>query len=135
MQDIIINIITLFCGGGLGWLLNWRANRRKANGEATQTEADAMKSVQDVYQQTLADQQTYIDKLKVSRDHLISTNTDLRTENDDLRKRINEVDEKMRQLEDEVARNRQMMAATRMWMCGRMNCQQRITADINIDKN
>ena len=134
-SEIITVIISAMCGGGLGWLINWRANRRKANGEASQTEAEAMKSVQDVYQQALADQQTYIEKLKETRDHLVLDREDLRKENNELRKRLNEMDDKMKKLEDSVAQNARLLESTKMWMCGRIGCQQRIVANLGTEGN
>ena len=135
-ENIIINILTLLAGGGLGWLINWRANKRKANGEAIQTEAEAMKSAQDFYQQALKDQQDYITQLTDVRDHLIGDRDEMREEreeirkeNVELRKRLNDMDKKMRQLEEEVQRNRQMGNAMRVWLCGRVGCSKRIQAD------
>lgn len=127
--DILTNILTLLFGGGIGWLINWRANKRKANGEAAQTEAEAMKSVQDVYQQALADQQTYIDKLKETRDRLIDRSAEVLKENEELRKRMNAMDGKLSQLQEEVSRNRQLASAMRVWLCGRVGCTKRIQAD------
>lgn len=132
-SEIITVIISAMCGGGLGWIINWSANKRKANGEATQTEAEAMKSVQDVYQQTLADQQTYIEKLKEARDHLIVDREDLRQENNELRRRLNELEGSIKKLEDSVARNARMVEATKIWMCGRIGCQQRIVANLGTE--
>lgn len=130
MTEIIIALLSALTGGGLTRLFYWRANRRKVEGEATQTEADALKSIQDVYQQALEDQQNYIAQLRDTRDHLVIDREDLRKENKELRQRLNEMDAKMQQLENDVAKNARMVAATRLWMCGRMNCQQRIAADL-----
>lgn len=129
-ESIIIALLSALTGGGLTGIFYWRANRRKANGEATQTEADAMKSVQDVYQQTLADQQTYISQLRDTRDHLINDRDEMRRENNELRKRLNDMDEKVRQLERDVARNGRMVAALRPFLCGRLECPNRTAVDL-----
>ena len=42
IYSIINTFVTLFLGGG--WFLHWLASRRKANGEAKQTEAQADKA-------------------------------------------------------------------------------------------
>lgn len=125
MTEIIIALLGALTGGGLTGLLAWRANRRKAEGEATQTEADAMKSVQDVYQQALADQQTYISQLRDTRDHLVNDREEMRRENNELRKRLNEMDEKVRQLERDVARYGRMTASLRPFLCGQLDCTTR----------
>ena len=104
MTEIIIALIGALAGGGLTGVFAWRAVRRKAEGEATQTEADAMKSVQDVYQQALEDQQKYISQLRDTRDHLVTDREEMRRENNELRKRLNDMDNKVRQLEHDVAR-------------------------------
>lgn len=128
--EIIIALIGALTGGGLTGFFQWRANRRKANGEATQTEADAMKSLQDVYQQALEDQQSYIVKLRETRDHIVADREEMRRENNDLRKRINDTDEKVRQLERDVARNGRMVESLRPFLCGRIGCKDRIKVDL-----
>jgi len=130
MTEIVIALISALTGGGLTGLFYWRANRRKANGEATQTEADAMKSVQDVYQQALADQQAYISQLRDTRDHLVNDREEMRRENNELRKRLNDMDEKMRQLERDVARNARMVKQLTPFLCGRLGCPSRTNVDL-----
>ena len=133
MTEIFIAIIGALTGGGLTSVFFWRANRRKVEGEAKQTEADAMKSVQDVYQQALADQEKYIEKLRETRDNLILDREEMRKENNELRKRLNEMDEKVRQLERAVARNGRMMAALRPFLCGRTDCPKRISVELSVN--
>lgn len=136
MTEIIQVIIGVIAGGGVTSLFAWRANRRKANGEATQTEADAMKSVQDVYQQTISDLQEYNKQLRSDRDHLRQDRNEIRRENEELRKRQNELDEKVRQLENDVARNGRMLDLLKHLLCGRVNCPNRTTVDlVNGDGN
>lgn len=135
MTDIILALISALTGGGLTGLFYWRANRRKANGEAAQTEAEAMKSVQDVYQQALADQQAYIDKLRETRDQLVMDREEMRRENNELRKRLNDMDDKVRQLENNVERNNKMIAAMRPFLCGRLDCPNRSSVDFGLQEN
>lgn len=130
MTEIIIALIGALAGGGLTGLFAWRANRRKAEGEATQTEADAMRAVQDVYQQTIADLQRYNSDLRSDRDHLREDRNEMRRENEELRKRQNELDEKVRQLEHDVARNGRMVASLRPFLCGRLDCPNRTKVDL-----
>lgn len=131
ITEIVIALIGALTGGGVTGVFAWRAIRRKAEGEAMQTEADAMKSVQDVYQQALADQERYISKLRETRDNLISDREEMRKENNELRKRLNEMDEKVRQLEHDVARNGRMMSALRPFLCGRTDCPNRISVQLS----
>lgn len=130
MTEIIIALIGALAGGGLTGVFAWRAVRRKAEGEATQTEADAMKSVQDVYQQALEDQQKYISQLRDTRDHLVTDREEMRRENNELRKRLNDMDNKVRQLEHDVARNGRIVQTLRPFLCGRVGCKNRINVDL-----
>ena len=130
MTEIIIALIGALAGGGLTGVFAWRAVRRKAEGEATQTEADAMKSVQDVYQQALEDQQKYISQLRDTRDHLVTDREEMRRENNELRKRLNDMDNKVRQLEHDVARNGRIVQTLRPFLCGRVGCKNRISVDL-----
>ena len=122
MTEIIIALIGALTGGGLTGVFAWRASRKKA-------EADAMKSVQEVYQQTLEDQQKYISQLRDTRDHLVTDREEMRRENNELRKRLNEMDDKVRQLEHDVARNGRVVANLRPFLCGRV-CKNRINVDL-----
>lgn len=131
MTEILYALIGAITGsGGVAGIVAWRANRRKAEGEATQTEADAMKSVQDVYQQTISDLQEYNKQLRSDRDHLRQDRNEMRRENDELRKRQNELDEKVRQLENDVARNGRIVALLRPFLCGSLNCHERTKVDL-----
>jgi len=124
MTEIIITaLLSAITSGGLASIFTLRAARRKAD-------ADAMQSVQDVYQQALADQQNYIDKLKETRDHLVADREEMRRENNELRERLNNMDEKVRQLEYDVARNGRMMTALRPFLCGRLDCPNRTMVDL-----
>lgn len=130
MNEIITALLGAVTGGGLTGLFYWRSNHRKANGEAAQTEADAMKSVQDVYQQALADQQQYISQLRDTRDHLVNDREEMRKENNELRRRINDMDERVRELQQQVARNGRIVASLRPFLCGRVNCPNRTMMEI-----
>ena len=135
MTEIFIALIGALTGGGLTSVFYWRANRRKAEGEAKQTEADAMKSVQDVYQQALADQQKYITQLRETRDNLVADREEMRRENNELRKRLNDMDDKVRKLEKEIDRNAKMIISLRPFLCGRLDCHDRISVELSNDEN
>lgn len=135
MTEILTALIGVLTGGGVTGIFAWRAMRRKAEGEATQTEAEAMKSVQDVYQQALADQQNYIDKLKETRNQLIDDREEMRRENNELRNRLNDMEGKVMELDQKVARNGRMMVALRPFLCGRIDCPSRTVVEIGSNED
>ena len=131
--DNILSIVGLIAGGGgIGCFFTWRYARRKEAAEAKQAEASAVtaetsavKEVQDVYQQLIADvksdrneQKEYIQELKDDRRHL-------REERDQLVDRLDKTDETVRQLQREVARNGRMVEGMRPFMCADLNCKLR----------
>ena len=147
IESIISIAGLLFGGGGIGVLVTWRYQKKKAKAEAKQAEAEAerakfeamqanaqlTKEIQDSYQQLTADlkanletqqqyndeQKQYIKELKEDRQHL-------RQERDDLRKRQDKLEKAMRDLQFEVARNSRMVAFMRPFLCGRDGCAIRV---------
>ena len=147
LESIISIAGLLFGGGGIGMLITWRYQKKKAKAEAKQAEAEAEKAkfeamqanaqltkeIQDSYQQLTADlkanldtqqqyndeQKQYIKELKEDRQHL-------RQERDDLRKRQDKLEKAMRDLQFEVARNSRMVAFMRPFLCGRDGCAIRV---------
>ena len=147
LESIISIAGLLFGGGGIGVLITWRYQKKKAKAEAKQAEAEAerakfeamqanaqlTKEIQDSYQQLTADlkanletqqqyndeQKQYIKELKEDRQHL-------RQERDDLRKRQDKLEKAMRDLQFEVARNSRMVAFMRPFLCGRDGCAIRV---------
>ena len=147
IESIISIAGLLFGGGGIGVLITWRYQKKKAKAEAKQAEAEAerakfeamqanaqlTKEIQDSYQQLTADlkanletqqqyndeQKQYIKELKEDRQHL-------RQERDDLRKRQDKLEKAVRDLQFEVARNSRMVAFMRPFLCGRDGCANRV---------
>ena len=147
LESIISIAGLLFGGGGIGVILTWRYQKKKAKAEAKQAEAEAerakfeamqanaqlTKEIQDSYQQLTADlkanletqqqyndeQKQYIKELKEDRQHL-------RQERDDLRKRQDKLEKAVRDLQFEVARNSRMVAFMRPFLCGRDGCAIRV---------
>jgi len=130
----IISILTLLLGGGgLGYFVSWKYNRRKEAAEAGQAETTAAKEMQDMYQQLIDDvkkdrdeQKAYIVELKDDRQHL-------REERDDLRNRLEQVEEMVRNLQRDVARNGRMVEAMRPMLCGRRGCKERVLVTFDDD--
>lgn len=154
-SETIISFVTLLLGGGgIGAILTWRYQRKKAKAEAEQAEAEAKqkeaeaekakfeaiqsaatatKEIQDSYQQLLADmktdreeQKTYINELKEDRRHL-------RDERDELRGRQDKLEEVVRGLQRDVARNGRMVEMMRPFLCGREKCPHRVAVVVSAD--
>ena len=77
--SVLTTIISLIAGGG--WFIYYRANKRKANGEATQSEAEGWRKQQEVYESTIESQQNWYNKLKEDFNVVIEENSRLRREN------------------------------------------------------
>lgn len=95
-------MITMILGGG--WFVHYRANKRKAAGEAVQSEADGWKAQQEVYQETIANQKKYYDCLKEDFNAIIEENTQLRKENNELRKKVYDLENVVLNLKKELSR-------------------------------
>ena len=146
LEAIISVIGLLFGGSGIGALITWRYQRKKARAEAKEAEATAerakyeamqantrlIKDIQNSYQQLTTDlkanldtqqeyneeQKQYIRELKEDRQHL-------RRERDELRDRQDKLEEDVRSLQRDVARNGRMVEAMRPFLCGRSKCPDR----------
>lgn len=91
MMDVITIIVTAVCSGSLSWLFTLRYTRQQAK-------TDAMKSVQDVYQELIED---------------------LRADRSSLRDKISDMEKQLQSLSDEVASNAKnyMLCARSCAMC------------------
>lgn len=103
LYNTISTLITVILGGG--WFVYYKANKKKANAEASIIEADGWKAQQEVYQTTIEDMKVSCDYIRNDRDLLRKENEELRKENVELRKRIGELEDKILEVQKEVARN------------------------------
>lgn len=103
IYSIINTIVTIFLGGG--WFIYYKSNKKKAEGEAVQSEASGWESQQRVYQHTIEDLEKSCEFIRKDRDLLRKENEELRKENMALRKRIGELEDKILELQKDVARN------------------------------
>lgn len=101
--SIINTIITIFLGGG--WFIYYKSNKKKAEGEAVQSEATGWEAQQRVYQHTIEDLEKSCEFIRNDRDLLRRENEELRKENMALLKRIGELEANILDLKREVARN------------------------------
>lgn len=130
-KDFLLSILGIVTGGGLTWLFTFKAMKRKANGEATQVEVDAWKSMQDVYQQTIEDLNKYCEDLRNDRIHLREDRDSLRDANDELRKKYNEMEEEISNLKNIVARQGRKIEALLPFTCAVVGCTKRTKVDMN----
>ena len=103
IYSIINTIVTIFLGGG--WFIYYKSNKKKAEGEAVQSEATGWDAQQKVYQHTIEDLENSCNFIRADRDLLRKENEELRKENMALRKRIGELEDKILDLQKDVARN------------------------------
>lgn len=139
IYSIINTFITLFLGGG--WFLHWRASRRKANGEAKQTEAQANKEAQEYYNTTLADVNKTLAEVRAERDHYRDERNEERKSNHELRQKYIEIEERMNQMDlsykRDISRLGRRIDVLSPFLCGVAGCMHRKKVSLmeNIDDN
>ena len=139
IYNIINTLVTVFLGGG--WFLHWRASRRKANGEAKQTEAQANKEAQEYYNTTLADVNRTLNEVRAERDHYKDERNELRKENHDMRTKYIEIEEKMTKIDlnykRDISRLGRRIDILSPFLCGVAGCMHRKKVSLmeNIDDN
>ena len=121
--NIIIPLLTIFAGGG--WFLTYKAYRKKADGEADQSVAEAWKAQQDVYQQTINDLKVSCEYIKSDRDLLREENKTLRAENNELREKYNELEKQIIELRKELCRQEQKIERMSPFTCAMAGCGTR----------
>ncbi len=122
MQDYIIPILTLLAGGGFGWLLTIKATKKKAD-------AEAMASVQDVYQQTIDDLNKYCNDLRTDRNNLRADRDEMRRKNKELEEKVQAQQDEILEVKKEMSRLRREVDSLRPFLCSRPNCDKRMSMD------
>ena len=139
IYNIINTLVTVFLGGG--WFLHWRASRRKANGEAKQTEAQANKEAQEYYNTTLADVNRTLNEVRAERDHYKDERNELRKENHEMRTKYIEIEEKMTKMDlnykRDISRLGRRIDVLSPFLCSIAGCMNRRKVSLmeNIDDN
>lgn len=139
IYNIINTLVTVFLGGG--WFLHWRASRRKANGEAKQTEAQANKEAQEYYNTTLADVNRTLNEVRAERDHYKDERNELRKENHEMRTKYIEIEEKMTQMDlnykRDISRLGRRIDVLSPFLCSVAGCMNRRKVSLidNVDNN
>jgi FtsZ-interacting cell division protein ZipA len=135
VYSIINTLVTIFFGGG--WFLHWRASRRKANGEAKQTEAQANKEAQEYYNTTLADVNRTLGEVRAERDHYKDERDEERKENREMRQKYRQLEEKVTQIDLEykkdVARLGRRLDCISPFLCGVAGCMRRTKVSLMED--
>ena len=137
IYSLINTLMTIVLGGG--WFLHWRASRRKANGEAKQTEAQANKEAQEYYNTTLADVNRTLSEVRAERDHYKDERNELRKENHEMRSKYIEIEERMTQMDlnykRDISRLGRRIDVLSPFLCGVAGCMHRKKVSLmeNID--
>ena len=113
-ETIITAIITALCTGGLTWLFTLRYTRKQA-------EADAMKSVQEVYQELIED-------MKNDR-------KELKQRIGDVENQYRELQQKCNEMEKDIRQNARVMDIMKPFLCGVKNCLNRKSITFDTTNN
>ena len=126
IYSIINTLVTIFLGGG--WFIYYRANKRKADAQATHEEADGWKAMQDLYQQTIEDFKVYSEDMRAER-------TVLKKENSEMREKFKAYDEEMIVLKRQLDRQERKIEAITPFLCSVAGCMKRKKFSITGDEN
>lgn len=121
IYSIINTIVTIFLGGG--WFLHWRASRRKANGEAVQSETEGWKGMQELYQKTIADFDGYCEDMRKER-------SVLKSENNEMREKYKKMDDEILVLKRQISRQGRKLEALSPFLCNVVGCLNRKRVNI-----
>lgn len=119
--SLINTIVTIILGGG--WFLHWRATKRKANGEATQSEAEGWSAMQRLYQKTIEDFTNDSEAMRTERKVL-------KQENAEMRERYNKLDDEIILLKRRLSRQGRKIDALSPFLCGVVGCLNRKRVNI-----
>lgn len=127
-MEFVLGVLTLVLG--TGWLFTYRSYRRKAKGEAAQSEAEGWKAMQDVYEETIDDLKQSCEYIRNDRNLLREENTKLREENNMLRDKYNELEQQIIELRKELARQGRKLESVIPFACGVAGCTNRKRVEI-----
>ena len=116
IYSIINTIVSMFLGGG--WFVYYRANKKKAQGEATQAEAEGWKGMQELYQKTIADFDGYCEDMRKER-------SVLKTENTEMREKYKKMDDEILALKRQISRQGRKIEALSPFLCNVVGCLNR----------
>ena len=134
--DSIIGILGLFIGCGGGAFFTWRWQKKRAKAEAESAEVEAAKSLQDLYQQMLADSKTERDDRKQQIEELRGERDHYKEERNELRERMEkmarsfmdwriEADNDRSEMKLSIAKLGRKVEMMAPFMCGDLSCKLR----------
>lgn len=123
--DVLLSLLGIIFGGGVTWLFTVNSMKKKADGEATQSQAEGWKSMQDVYQQTIEDMKGYSEDIRRDRDILRGERNELRKENDEMRKKYVEMEDTINDLKNAIAEQGRKIELLSPFLCGIAGCLKR----------
>lgn len=121
IYSVINTIVTIILGGG--WFIYYRANKQKAQGEATQAEAEGWKGMQELYQKTIADFDGYCEDMRKER-------AVLKSENTEMRERYKKMDDEILELKRKVSRQGRKIEVLSPFLCNVVGCMNRKRVNI-----
>lgn len=129
-MDFILALATLVLG--TGWLFTYHAHKRKANGEAMQSESEGWKAMQDLYQQTIEDFKVYSNDMRQERSLLKQENNDMKQENNEMRDKYNKITEEILTLKKQLSIQGRKLEALSPFLCSIIGCKKRSRQNLDI---
>ena len=123
IYSIINTFVTVFLGGG--WFIYYREKKKKAQGEATQAEAEGWKGMQELYQKTIADFDGYCEDMRKER-------SVLKTENNEMREKYKKMDDEILGLKRQISRQGRKIEALSPFLCNVVGCLNRKRVNIGL---
>jgi hypothetical protein len=111
----------MFLGGG--WFIYYRANKKKAEGEAVQSETEGWKGMQELYQKTIAGFDGYCEDMRKER-------SVLKTENNEMREKYKKMDDEILVLKRQISRQGRKIEALSPFLCNVVGCLNRKRVNI-----
>lgn len=125
LREVLIIIVTSLASGGLVWVFTLKYTRQQAK-------ADAMKSMQDIYQELIADLKSELTETSAENKQLKEQITLLLTEQESERVERRHMLEKLGSVETKAAANSKNISKLLPMACGRTDCNKRIgIPDVN----
>lgn len=148
MEQILTIIISVLTAVG-GWeairyLINRRAEKRKADAEAGSAEMGTVKNMQDVYDKMFEQTNRYIEEAAAKVDEMRAERDQYKQERDAIRDRVEKMEETLHNMRTEyqkekndtdrkIAQLGRKVEAMRPFMCGFTGCKRRKPVTISAD--
>ena len=139
IYSTITTIASLLLGGG--WFIHYRAQKRQEYAKASQAEADAFKSMQDAYQQTLQDVNNILSEVRADRDRYRDQRDKVLKDNEDMRSKYIDIETRMTsmdlQYKKDISRLSRKIDILSPFLCGVAGCMRRKKVNLSeaLDNN